>query len=63
MFEFVQKHKRWMQGALLVIIVPSFALFGIDAYFRNSGTGGALAKVGNASISDLEYSQALRQAQ
>ena len=63
MFEFVQKHKRWMQGALLVIIVPSFALFGIDAYFRNSGTGGALAKVGDASISDLEYSQALRQAQ
>jgi len=63
MFEFVQKHKRWMQGALLVIIVPSFALFGIDVYFRNSGTGGALAKVGNASISELEYSQALRQAQ
>jgi peptidyl-prolyl cis-trans isomerase D len=63
MFEFVQKHKRWMQGALLVIIVPSFALFGIDVYFRNSGTGGAVAKVGNASISELEYSQALRQAQ
>lgn len=63
MFEFVQKHKRWMQGALLVIIVPSFALFGIDVYFQNSGTGGALAKVGNASISELEYSQALRQAQ
>jgi peptidyl-prolyl cis-trans isomerase D len=63
MFEFVQKHKRWMQGALLVVIVPSFALFGIDAYFNNAGTGGALAKVGSASISDLEYSQALRQAQ
>ncbi len=63
MFEFVQKHKRWMQAALLVVIVPSFALFGIDIYFRNSGTGGALAKVGNTSISDLEYSQALRQAQ
>jgi len=63
MFEFVQKHKRWMQGALLVVIVPSFALFGIDAYFNNSGTGGAVAKVGSASISDLEYSQALRQAQ
>jgi peptidyl-prolyl cis-trans isomerase D len=63
MFEFVQKHKRWMQGILLVIIVPSFALFGIDIYFRNAGTGGAVAKVGDASISDMEYSQALRQAQ
>lgn len=63
MFQFVQQHKRWMQGALLVVIVPSFALFGIDAYFNNSGTGGAVAKVGGASISDLEYSQALRQSQ
>jgi len=63
MFEFVQKHKRWMQGILLVIIVPSFALFGIDIYFRNSGTGGAVAKVGSSSVSDLEYSQALRQSQ
>lgn len=63
MFELVQKHKRWMQGILLIIIVPSFALFGIDVYFRNVGTGGALAKVGNASITDFEYAQALRRAQ
>lgn len=63
MFEFVNKNKRWMQAALLVVIVPSFALFGIDAYFNNSGTGGAVAKVGNSSISDVEYTQALRQQQ
>jgi peptidyl-prolyl cis-trans isomerase D len=63
MFDYVQKHKRWMQALLLVIIVPSFALFGIDVYFRNTGTGGALAKVGGSSISELEYSQALRQSQ
>src|SRR5690606_13973501 len=29
----------------------------------NVGTGGALAKVGNASITDFEYAQALRRAQ
>lgn len=63
MFEFIQKHKRWLQGILLVLIVPPFALFGIDFYFQNSGTGGAVAKVGGSSISEMEYAQALRQSQ
>jgi peptidyl-prolyl cis-trans isomerase D len=63
MYDFVYKHKRWLQIALLVLIVPPFALFGIDFYFRNTDTGGSLAKVGDARISEVEYSQALRQAQ
>jgi peptidyl-prolyl cis-trans isomerase D len=63
MYDFVYKHKRWLQIALLVLIVPPFALFGIDFYFRNTDTGGALAKIGDARISEVEYSQALRQAQ
>jgi peptidyl-prolyl cis-trans isomerase D len=45
------------------LIVPPFALFGIDFYFRDTGGGGALARFGDIRISDLEYSQALRQAQ
>ena len=63
MYDFVYKHKRWLQIALLVLIVPPFALFGIDFYFRNTDTGGSLAKVGDARISEAEYAQALRQAQ
>ncbi len=63
MYDFVYKHKRWLQIALLVLIVPPFALFGIDFYFRNTDTGGALARIGDTSISEAEYSQALRQAQ
>ena len=63
MYDFVYKHKRWLQIALLVLIVPPFALFGIDFYFRNTDAGGSLAKVGDARISEVEYSQALRQAQ
>jgi peptidyl-prolyl cis-trans isomerase D len=63
MYDFVYKHKRWLQIALLVLIVPPFALFGIDFYFRNTDTGGSLAKIGDARISEVEYSQALRQAQ
>jgi peptidyl-prolyl cis-trans isomerase D len=63
MFEFVHKNKRWMQLILLILIVPSFALFGIDFYFRDSGTAGALATIGDSRISDAEFSKALSQAQ
>ncbi|MGH8693213.1 MAG: SurA N-terminal domain-containing protein, partial [Burkholderiales bacterium] len=63
MYDFIYKHKQWLQIILLVLIVPPFALFGIDFYFRDTGGGGALARFGDIRISDLEYSQALRQAQ
>ena len=63
MYDFVYKHKRWLQIALLVLIVPPFALFGIDFYFRNTDTRGSLARIGDTRISEVEYSQALRQAQ
>ncbi len=64
MYDFIYKHKTWLQIVLLVLIVPPFALFGIDYYFRDTGSsGGALARFGDIRISDLEYSQALRKAQ
>jgi peptidyl-prolyl cis-trans isomerase D len=63
MYDFIYKHKKWLQIILLVLIVPPFALFGIDYYFRDTGSGGALARFGDIRISDLEYSQALRRAQ
>ncbi|HWH49252.1 MAG TPA: SurA N-terminal domain-containing protein [Burkholderiales bacterium] len=63
MYDFIYKHKKWLQIALLVLIVPPFALFGIDYYFRDRGGRGALVQVGDIHVSDLEYSQALRQAQ
>ncbi|MEK6212174.1 MAG: SurA N-terminal domain-containing protein [Pseudomonadota bacterium] len=63
MYDLIYKHKKWLQIVLLVLIVPPFALFGIDFYFRDTGSGGALARFGDIRISDLEYSQALRVAQ
>lgn len=63
MYDFIYKHKRWLQIVLLILIVPPFALFGIDFYFRNTDTRGALARFGDTSVSEMEYSQALRQAQ
>ncbi len=63
MYDFIYRHKKWLQIILLVLIVPPFALFGIDYYFRDTGGGGSLARFGDVRISDLEYSQALRRAQ
>ena len=63
MFEFVYKHKKAIQIIFLVLIVPPFALFGIDVYFREGGGGQAVARVGDYNISTDEFSQALRERQ
>ncbi len=63
MYDFIYTHKKWLQIVLLVLIVPPFALFGIDFYFRDTDSGSALVRIGDIRISDLEYSQAVRKAQ
>jgi peptidyl-prolyl cis-trans isomerase D len=63
MFDFVHKHRKRIQLVFLVLIVPPFALFGVDVYFRDGGAGGAVAKVGDYSISQEEFSRALRDRQ
>lgn len=63
MFEWVDKHKRWIQIILLILIVPSFAFFGINYYFQEYGSSGAVAKVAGSKISPQEFEQALRKRQ
>lgn len=63
MFDWVNKHKRWLQLVLLVLIVPPFALFGINYYFQDSGTGAAVAKVAGTRIYAPEFEGALRERQ
>jgi len=62
MFDFVNKHKTLIQIVLAVIFLP-FAFFGVDSYFRGTGVGQAVAKVGDYSISQEEFSRALRDRQ
>ncbi|MBL8540946.1 MAG: SurA N-terminal domain-containing protein [Betaproteobacteria bacterium] len=62
MFDFV-RDKKWVVQLILGAIVVTFAFFGIDAYFRGGGTGGAIAKVGDHGISQVEFSEALRRQQ
>jgi peptidyl-prolyl cis-trans isomerase D len=63
MFDLVYKHRKKIQIIFLILIVPPFALFGVDVYFRDAVPGGAAAKVGDYSISQEEFSRALRERQ
>lgn len=60
MFEFVRRHNKLFQGALLVLIVPSFVAFGVQGYQRFSEGEGELAKVDGRSISRTEFDSTLR---
>ena len=62
MFDFV-RNKKWLVQAILGAIVVTFAFFGIDAYFRDGGTGSAIATVGDQRISQAEFGEALRRQQ
>ena len=64
MFEFVAKHKRLLQLVLLLVIVPPFALWGVDSYQKMLTTGATdVADVDGQKITDKEFSDALRQQQ
>src|SRR5688500_19102655 len=63
MFDFVATHRRWIMIGLFVLIIPPFALFGIDTYFRDTARGQVVAKVGDYEISEQEFQEALRERQ
>ncbi len=60
MFSFVANHKRLLQILLMLVVVPPFALWGIDSYQRNSIAVGEVASVGEIKISENEFVAQLR---
>ena len=63
MFDFVATHKKWIMIGLFLLIIPPFALFGIDSYFQGDARGQVVAKVGDYEISEQEFQEALRERQ
>jgi peptidyl-prolyl cis-trans isomerase D len=61
MFDFVSRHKRLMQIFLALVIVPTFAFFGIQSYERIFSSGDAVAEVAGQTISVPEFNRALDQ--
>jgi peptidyl-prolyl cis-trans isomerase D len=61
MLEFIRTYsKGWMAKLLLILITVPFALFGIDAYFKDAGSDASVAKVDGAKISIQEYRNAMQ---
>ena len=60
MFEFIRSHRRWMQFILLILIVPSFFLVGIQGYDSFMNREPELATVAGQPISRAEFDQAHR---
>lgn len=63
MYDFIHRNKRLLEIILIVLIVPPFALFGVDWYFRGSDSADQVARVGSTRITQQEFGQALRQRQ
>ncbi len=60
MFDFVRKHTRIMQGLLVLLIVPSFVLVGVESYSKFMDEDGIVAKVAGKDITQTEWDQAHR---
>ncbi len=56
MFDFIRTHQRLVMAFMLLLIVPAFAMFGIDGYSRLTGAAQeTVAKAAGVSISRAEW--------
>ena len=60
MFDFVRNNKRLLQGVLLLLIIPSFVLVGVDSYQSRGDSGAGVASVDGRSITQQEWDDAHR---
>ena len=56
MFEFVRSHTRLLQFLLLILIVPSFVVFGVQGYSQfTEGANATVAKVAGVAVTQAEW--------
>ena len=60
MFDFVRKHTRILQGLMVLLILPSFVVFGIQGYSKFASDEGVVAKVNGQNIMQAEWDAAHR---
>ncbi len=58
MFESIRNHKKFFMGFLLILIIPSFVLFGIEGYTRFNEQTEPVATVDGHDITKAEWEQA-----
>jgi peptidyl-prolyl cis-trans isomerase D len=59
MFEFIRNHKRWLYGILLLLIIPSFVLVGMESY-QSTDADTSVAVVAGQKITQQEWEEAQR---
>lgn len=63
MLESIRKHSQsWIAKVILVLITVPFALFGVDSYLKNAGSGAEVAKINGEPITVQEFGKALQDA-
>ncbi|MGE0348541.1 SurA N-terminal domain-containing protein [Hydrogenophaga sp.] len=58
MFDSIRTHKKYLMGFLMILIIPSFVLFGIEGYTRFNESSEAVATVDGQDITQAEWDQA-----
>ncbi len=60
MFDSIRNHKKYLMGFLLILIIPSFVLFGVQGYTDFNQRGDTVATVDGQDIGKAEWDQAHR---
>ena len=55
MFDSIRNNSKILMGLLVLLIIPSFVLFGVDGYSNMSDRGAVVAKVGDLEITQQEW--------
>jgi peptidyl-prolyl cis-trans isomerase D len=58
MFDTIRNHKKYLMGFLLILIIPSFVLFGVQGFNDSNQRGATVATVDGQEISQLDWDQA-----
>ncbi|MDP1892956.1 MAG: SurA N-terminal domain-containing protein [Hydrogenophaga sp.] len=58
MFDTIRNHKKYLMGFLLILIIPSFILFGVQGFNDADQRGAVVATVDGQEITQLEWDQA-----
>lgn len=58
MFESIRNHKKYLMGFLMILIIPSFVLFGVQGFSDGSGRGKTVATVNGEDITQQDWDQA-----
>ncbi len=61
MFDIIRDRKKFLMGFLMILIIPSFVLFGVEGYSRFNEGGEVVATVDGKDIKRAEWDQAHRQ--